>query len=67
MRGQNACALPPTGGADTYQEDVCMMMKPIPPNATDARRVRIGGYANPVPGWVRDPGLVRLGGYLPSN
>ena len=45
------------------------MLKPIPPNAIDPRRVRIGGYAKPapVPGPVRGAGPVRLGGYLPSN
>ncbi len=43
------------------------MLKQPPPNAVDPRRVRIGGYAKPVPGPVRDTGLVRLGGYLPSN
>ncbi len=45
------------------------MLKPIPENSTDPRRVRIGGYAKPVPapGPVRDSGLVRLGGYTPSN
>jgi hypothetical protein len=46
-----------------------MTTKPIPTNATDPRRVRLGGYAKPatVPGPVRASGPVRLGGYLPSN
>jgi hypothetical protein len=45
------------------------MLKSIPSNAIDSRRVRIGGYAKPVsvPGPIRHTGPVRLGGYLPSN